>query len=147
MDEVTRATAALLTLLRGDTTLATAIKAWSERTVPQTAKWVDTNGTTLLKYGVVRWATGQAIRRVRRTRIGMVLWFHLKVYQRTPTIADMQTALDRISALVDGQTLPWTGGQVLKMAVTQPLGGTDTVAGVDYAWQGYEVKLWATAST
>jgi hypothetical protein len=143
MDEVTRVNALWAALLPGDAPLAARVDAWHEGRVPQSAKWVDVTGTTLLIHGVYRVQTGQALRRMRRGRIGMALWYHLKLYQRSPTAAGLQAALDALSALVDGASLPWDSGQALKVAVTQPIFGTDTIAGVDYQFSGYEVKLWA----
>lgn len=147
MDEVTRINAVLYALLTGDATLAALVAAWHRQVVPQTAKWVAADNTTLLTRGVYRFHTGSALRRMRRQRIGMALWYHVKLYQRAGSVVGVQAALDRISTLLDGANLPWAAGQSIKCAITQPLEGTDTVAGVDYSWIGYEVRLWALPTT
>lgn len=146
MDEVTRVNQLLYDVLTGDATLAAQVTAWHEERVPQGAKWTALDGT-LLRRGVYRFHTGVALRRMRRHRIGMELWYHLKLYQRAGSVVGFQAALDRLSTLVDGASLAWASGQALKCAITQPLKGTDTVAGVDYSWIGYEVRLWALPTT
>jgi hypothetical protein len=147
MDEVTRVNQVLYNLFTTDATLAAQITAWHEGKVPQGAKWVALDGHTLLRRGIYRFSTGAAIRRMRRQRIGMHLVYQLKLYQQAGSVVGLQAAADRLSTLVDGASLPWAAGQALKCAVTQPLQGADLVAGVDYSFLGYEIRLWALPTT
>lgn len=141
------ANAALYSRLSGDAPLAALVTAWHRGKVPETAKWEAANGTTLLTRGVYRFYTGASIRRMRKTRIGSVLTYRLQLYQKSGSITGLDSAAARLATLVDGVTLTGTGGAALKCVITQDLEGTDTVAGVDYSYLGYEVQLWALPIT
>jgi hypothetical protein len=139
--------AAIYSRVTTDGPLAALVAAWHRGKVPETAKWLAPDGHTLLIRGVYRFYLSTSIRRVRRTRIGAALTYQLKLYQRADSVTGLDAAATRLATLFDGVRLPTASGTILKCVLTADLDGTDTVAGVDYSYLGYELRLWALPTT